>query len=347
MSIKPFQADLTPIGHFDFLDSELAEVKGGEVVVFDELPVGTSDKRSPDIFDQSERTLMRLANSLDTGPFFLAQVEDQKSFVSPGFELTSLYATNKQFGQTHDASGKVGLFAQEGFYSVNSEVVDSTTVNAATAVGSRLYASPIGQLTATPSASGAIVGFFVEFRDGDTLRSFNNPLYLPGTHTEGDTIIAYKTNADGYINLDFMSTVIGEFGDLGTPTDGYFTDGYYSFESNTSIVDAVDDLNEGVKTLFDINALVLVNVQSITTDYTLGSSDSVIFADASGGAITVTLGAGIAGRRVVVKKTDSTGFGISVVSTVPSLIEGEPDLLINTEGSSFTIVYDGADWWIV
>jgi hypothetical protein len=243
MSILPFQADLTPIGHFDFLDSELSEVQGGEVVVFDELPTSTLDLSAPDVFDQTNRTLMRLATGLDVGPFFLAQVEDQKSFVSPGFELTSLYATNKQFGQTADASGKIGLYAQEGFYSINSNVVDSTTVNQFTSVGVRLYPSPSGQLTTSPSAAGAIVGFFVEFRDGDQLRGFPNKLQFPGTHTEGDSIIIYKSNADGYINLDFMDELIGSLGKIGTPTDGDYTDGYFALTSNTTIADAIDTFN--------------------------------------------------------------------------------------------------------
>ena len=214
-------------------------------------------------------------------------------------------------------------------------------------MGSRLYASPIGQLTATPSASGAIVGFFVEFRDGDTLRSFNNPLYLPGTHTEGDTSIIYKTNADGYINLDFMATVVGEFGNLGTPTDGYFTDGYYSFDSTTSIVNAVDDINESIATLFNNGVPDRVNVQNLDGYYTLDATDGVLFVDASAGAKVITLGEVVQGRRVTIKKIDTSGFTISVVTTGASLIENSADLLLSTSGESITLVYDGTDWWII
>lgn len=339
MSIVPFQSNLTAIGHFDFLDADLPNVKGGQVIVFDSLGVNTSDQRSQDVFNQNQRTLMRLANNQDAGPFFLAQVEDQKSRLTPGFETTSLFSTMNTYGVGVEISGKIGLYDQEGFYAVSSDVTAS--ISASTAVGTRLYVEQ-GQLTTSPSASGAIVGFFAEFRSGAQLRA--QPLNLHGTYLTSNTIIFYKANADGYLNLSFMQQLIGTFGTLGTPTDPF--DGYYALTNNTTIADAANDFNQGLDTLFNNQIPDLTNVVTTSTNYTLNTTDGVVLANAAS-PITITLPDAIRGRRITIKKIDTSGFGVTINSADASLIENEVDALINTFGTALTLVYDGAAWWII
>ena len=250
MSIKAFQSNLSPIGHFDILDTDLSEILGGEVLVFDRIAEGIVDRTSPDIFvGDGYRSLLRIASTLDSGPFFLAASEKSTAFNSPGIENTSLFSRNQSYNQNSDASGKASFYADEGFYSISSNVVDNATVNQYTDIYSRLYADASGRLTTTPAVSGAIVGYFIEYQSGEQMRGYPQKLQYPSAHIENDSVIVYKTVGDGYFNIGLVSHLIGELGTIGTPTDGYFSDGYFSFTSDTSVADAVDQLNEGLGSL--------------------------------------------------------------------------------------------------
>lgn len=249
MAIKPYQSSLTPLGHFDILDTDLAGLKGGEILVFDRLEMGVTDQSTADVFISNDgyRTLLRLATSLDTGPFFISANQEEASYNVPGFELTSLYAQNSQYGQMYDASNKVSIYAQEGFYSISSDVVDTATVNATTDIYTRLYSDANGNLSATPSASGSIVGFFIDYQPGTQLRGFPNRFQYAGTHRSGDSVIFYKTVGDGYFNLNLVSELVGTLGTLGTPSDGYLSDGYVtSLTSTTTIADGVKLINDAL-----------------------------------------------------------------------------------------------------
>lgn len=245
MAIKPYQSGIFSIGHFDMVDTDLAQVKGGEVVVFDFVDSSLMDKAAPDVYSHDGmRTALRLATPLDQGPFFLADIQDNAAFVTPGYELTTLFGRNQSFGSTQDASSKIAIYSDEGFYSVSSTVVDTATINEATEMHSRLYTNSEGKLTTTPDGAGAIVGFFIDYRLGDILRS--KKFQSPETFSEGDSVIIYKTNADGYLNLNFLSTLIGQEGTLGLPSDGVYSDGYVQLTTSTTVADAIDNLNEVV-----------------------------------------------------------------------------------------------------
>lgn len=249
MAIKAYQPGIIPVGHFDVLDTDLSSLKGGEVVVFDSILASLMDKAAPDIYsNDGMRSALRLATPLDQGPFFLANIEDRASATSPGFEVTTLYGRNQSFAQTFDASSKVSIFTHEGFYAVSSTVVDTATINTSTEVHSRLYVSADGQITTEPSGSGAIIGFFIDYRLGSILRS--RKLQALEAFSEGDSVIIYKTNADGYLNLNFLSSYIGQRGTLGSTSDGTYGDGYVGLTGSTVIADALDQLNEIV---FDLS----------------------------------------------------------------------------------------------
>lgn len=286
MAVKSYQPGAKIVGNFDFLDTDLPYMHGGEIVVFDEISTDSNDRSSPDVYKAgSKRTLLRLATGADTGPFLIAELPDEGLFHQPGFEVTSLYAKNQPFAKETAASGKIGVYVEEGFYVVNSDVVDSTTVNSNTAVGARLYSDSNGHLTATPSASGAIVGFFVEFQSGELLRGFPSRFGYAATHKTGDSIVFFKSNADGYLNLDLVAQAIGGVGELGAPSDGYFSDGYLELSSSTKIADAFDAINEYLASkipnpdFFEVNIAVDIFVDPVngSDDTGDGSADSPFY----------------------------------------------------------------------
>jgi hypothetical protein len=241
--IKVYQTGILPLGHFDITDSDLGNIEGGEVLVFDEAPLVAGERTVPDVYQNGTRANLRLATIDDIGPFFLANMDKNSGqFSTPGFEKSSAFSVNTAFAQDYDSSSKISIFSDEGFYSISSDRFVDGYITTSTPINSRLYVGANGLLTTEASASGAQVGFFIEFRQDTVLNNnLNRPFYTAGTHQDADTIIIYKTNADGY--LDSSDTGIG------APSDGTYTDGYFAFTPATTIADAVDNFNEVVSSI--------------------------------------------------------------------------------------------------
>jgi len=86
-------------------------------------------------------------------------------------------------------------------------------------------------------------------------------------------------------------------------------------------------------------------VTTQTADYTASSGD-VVLADASGGAITITLPSPSANAWVQVKKTDSSTNAVTVDGGGNN-IDGSGSFDITTQYESYTMVGDGSNWFIV
>jgi len=90
---------------------------------------------------------------------------------------------------------------------------------------------------------------------------------------------------------------------------------------------------------------IFSNVTTQTADYTASSGD-VVLADASGGAITITLPSPSSNAWVEVKKTDSSTNAVTVDGGGNN-IDGSASFDITTQYESYTVVSDGTGWWIV
>jgi len=87
------------------------------------------------------------------------------------------------------------------------------------------------------------------------------------------------------------------------------------------------------------------NVTSQSADYTASDGD-IVLADASGGAITITMPSPSAGAWVEVKKTDSSTNAVTVDGGGNN-IDGVASFDITTQYESYTVVSDGSDWYII
>lgn len=258
--INVFQTGLTPVGQFDFKDSEITQIQGGEIAVFDHADLTVSDNFAPDVYSDTLRTQLRLATDFDTGPFFFVDGDrnlGQASEIS--VEGTSLFSTASPHIRNTNASGKFAIWGAEGFYSLTSNVVDTDTINTTTAPNTRLYVNADGLITAEKSASTAIIGYFIEYRQKSITN--NRLLNIPGTNRDYDTIIVYKANSDGYETIQSIIDIINLDGTIGLPTDGTYSDGYFAFTQSVKISDAIDDLNE-------LGELLSLNHIGLPTDNT-------------------------------------------------------------------------------
>ncbi len=101
-----------------------------------------------------------------------------------------------------------------------------------------------------------------------------------------------------------------------------------------------------------LNAGALVqNVLSKTTTYSVVSADGddvVVLADASGGAWTLSLytAVGNKGRKVTVKKTDSSVNAITIDPSSTQTVDGVTTRDIARQNQVITLVSDGSNWKI-
>ncbi|MCX6106259.1 MAG: hypothetical protein NTY08_10560 [Proteobacteria bacterium] len=86
-----------------------------------------------------------------------------------------------------------------------------------------------------------------------------------------------------------------------------------------------------------------------TAAYTITATDSVIAADTSSGAFTVTLpsAASIAGRQYIIKKNDSSTNPLTIATTSSQTIDGAANAYLNFAGESLVVASDGSNWNVI
>lgn len=94
---------------------------------------------------------------------------------------------------------------------------------------------------------------------------------------------------------------------------------------------------------------VFYAVRSVTASTTVVDSDDLILADATGGAITVTLPAASvnAGRRFTVKKVDASANAVTYDGAGAETIDNGGTFGWTTQYSAYTIQSDGTAWWVI
>jgi hypothetical protein len=89
--------------------------------------------------------------------------------------------------------------------------------------------------------------------------------------------------------------------------------------------------------------------RTVTTTYAVKIADHTVRADATGGAFSVTLptAVGVAGKRYVVKKIDSSGNAVTVATTSAQTIDGAASYSLATQYKFVVVESDGANWIVV
>ena len=90
-------------------------------------------------------------------------------------------------------------------------------------------------------------------------------------------------------------------------------------------------------------------VRAITASATINFADYVILADATGGAITVTLPTAGSARGFVfhVKKTDASANAVTLDGNGAETIDDSATQATSTQYVTMTVVSDGTEWWLI
>jgi hypothetical protein len=86
-----------------------------------------------------------------------------------------------------------------------------------------------------------------------------------------------------------------------------------------------------------------------SSGYTISTTDTVIFANAASGAVTITLplASGATGYRFYVKRTDSSANACAVGISGSDTIDGQSNITLSAQYMSLTLVSDGSAWYII
>lgn len=109
--------------------------------------------------------------------------------------------------------------------------------------------------------------------------------------------------------------------------------------------------NEGTIVREEFTALPdnYTTVITVTTDLTVGRDDSTVLADASGGAITLTLKsiASFKGKRYSIKKIDSSANAVTIAFAGSETADGQTTLTLSSQYDSVTLAAGPSEWSIV
>lgn len=86
-----------------------------------------------------------------------------------------------------------------------------------------------------------------------------------------------------------------------------------------------------------------------TSNYTVSSTDAVIFANATSGNVTITLPAasGLAGYRFYVKRIDNSSNTCTITRSGTDTIDGQTILTLDLQYTALMVVSDGSAWYIL
>jgi hypothetical protein len=136
-------------------------------------------------------------------------------------------------------------------------------------------------------------------------------------------------------------------------TSGATGDTYYRDSSGNFVRLAIGGTGQSLKVSGGVPAWGGTNsgftTATKTTGYTITASDTVIFADASSGGVTITLpvASGLSGYRFYVKRIDSSGNSCSVTRSGSDTIDGATSQSLDLQYTSLTIVSNGSNWYII
>jgi hypothetical protein len=85
------------------------------------------------------------------------------------------------------------------------------------------------------------------------------------------------------------------------------------------------------------------------TTYTITSTDTVVIADATSNAVTITLptASTVTGYRYFIKRKDNTANVVTVARSGSDTIDGAASFTLDLQYTSMTVVSDGTNWYII
>lgn len=100
--------------------------------------------------------------------------------------------------------------------------------------------------------------------------------------------------------------------------------------------------------VLDVGGAIATTYGAQTSSYTATATDSFIDADATGGAVTITLPTAVTcpGREYTIKRINSGANAVTVATTSSQTIDGSTTFTLSAQNSTVVVVSNGANWRI-
>jgi hypothetical protein len=105
----------------------------------------------------------------------------------------------------------------------------------------------------------------------------------------------------------------------------------------------------GIPAWSDVDVNPTLATSTKTSNYTITGTDVVIFANAAGGNVTVTLPAAssFTGYRFYVKRIDGSANTCSISRSGSDTVDGQISVSLDLQYTSLTIISNGSAWYII
>ena len=234
-------------------------------------------------------------------------------------------------------------------------VVSGSNVGVGTAVPSYNLHIAAASSAVTFIDGAANTDAFLRFGNGGVLKAYikhgsGGNLVITNETSDRDIIFKVKDSTTERealrLNGDVAEVVVNEGSDSlvdfrvesDNNTHMLFVDG-----SNDKVGINTDTPNSGLH----VNTSVTFAGKAVTQNYTVLSTDHMIFANATNGNITLTLptAVGIIGRQYIIKRVDGSANSVIIEPNASETIEGDSNKSL-TDQCSVVIVSDNNNWWI-
>jgi hypothetical protein len=193
---------------------------------------------------------------------------------------------------------------------------------------------------------------FLGYLVGRAVTSESSMLYIAnqaenanGTLIKGD--MANKFLAIGKADV----TLSTEDSTLQVYPDGTNDTAYFAKMPASHTGDLIRIENSSGTEIFkvDKDGVIPVPYTTITGDTTVTTANVAVFANATSGAIDVTLYAATSngGKTLTIKKTDSSSNTVDILRAGSETIDGETSFTLTVQNESITLMSDNSNWFIV
>jgi hypothetical protein len=198
--------------------------------------------------------------------------------------------------------------------------------------------------------NGVAIGYYAGYSGtvgSNTMVGYQSGYTPSGTNATttatGQTLIGYNTGQASAIQVNYI-TCLGHQATAGASGAVAIGVDHNGTSATTSVQDEIK-LGTAAHTV-SLSALRYNSMATKTAAYTALLTDSVVLANPSGGAFTVTLPAATLGQQVIVKNIDNTtGNQVTVVPATGTIDGGSSVALASYTSNTF--VSDGTNWWMV
>lgn len=106
-------------------------------------------------------------------------------------------------------------------------------------------------------------------------------------------------------------------------------------------------VNSGLPTWVDSNSTFTTSTK--TSNYTISSTDTVVFANATSGNTTITLpvASSLNGYKFYIKRIDGSGNTVTVQRTGTDTIDGMTSFTLDQQYTALGVISNGSSWYIL